>query len=211
MYASADQLKLALRAPTTGSWSDGTYDDQIERVLTAASTAIDEYCGLGDNGLAEPASYTRRAERTLVPDPTWTGDYITTPSVAVDGPSNVAPYLILGDGTRVYERDWDEGSDTLTGDWWWVHNGSHYDAWRNIRTRRRVRGPVKLVAVFGWPNGTPEAVVSACLIWAAHLFSLETAPLGAAVLGDSVVNMAHRPRGVDSLLAPYVQQGAVVA
>ena len=194
-YATIAQLKLALRTPTSPSarsWDDGEFDNQLTRVLDTASKLIDDCCGWS---FLAPAPAMIAEKRTVERSRHWRGECIFTDPI-----SSETDVIVTADGVEIDEDDW-----------YWQHPGSATDAWRHISFYRPMRGPITVEAVWGWPQGPPQAIVDACLLWASHIFKLESNPLGAEVFDVGVIQMSHKPRGVDQLLAPYMQLGAVVA
>jgi len=197
-YATVDQLKLSLRAPTSPSarsWADGEFDAQLERVLSTTSDLIDDYCGWPRGGFNPPADDAAAEVRTAEPSPRWRGSTVFT------GPISSPDGVVVRTG-------WGALAST---DWHWLHPGGPGEAWRHIELHSPGRGPVTVEAVYGWPAGPPGGVVDANLLWAAHIFKLESNPLGAEISDFGVVHMSHRPRGIDQLLAPYMRTGAVIA
>ena len=167
-YVEADELKHALRI------DDTVVDPEIGFAISAASRAIDAYCG-------RSFGKTEAAETRIFAD---------TDAAALDGRGLVIDDVAASLGLVVGVDEGDDGTFGTTYAvgtdvrlWPWNAEGEGRP-WTELRTVGSKRFPrraraVQVTAQWGWPE-VPALVKQACLIEALRLFKRKDAPFGVA-------------------------------
>lgn len=178
------------------SISDETDDTELERIVTAVSRAIDDYCGRRFYAAAETRYYTAQHSDRLMVD-----DLLSITTLSTDD-----------DGDRNYENNWAETDYYLYPDnaaldgqpYWRIDvDGDNGDYTFPVGVRRGV----KVVGSFGFcaTGSHPAPVEEACLIQSSRLFRRKDAPFGVAGSGEfgQTMIIARLDPDVKMLLGPY--------
>jgi hypothetical protein len=191
-YATRAEAKAILGIAS----SDTTEDTLVDSLITAASSAIDQYCdrpaGFSPQG-TQTRYYTALEYYRIDVD-----DLLTVSSLATDDGI---------DGT--YSEVWTAGTYNLT-----PYNaaleGRPYTGIESSDTSilnfpKHVTKGVKIIGTWGW-SAIPAAIKQACLLEVAKLYASRNAPFGVIGTGDAggVTRMSTRmhPAAV-ALLDPY--------
>jgi hypothetical protein len=155
--------------------SDTTEDTLIDSLITAASSAIDQYCdrpaGFGPQG-SQTRYYTASEYYTVDID-----DLISLTSLATDDGI---------DGT--YNQSWASGTFNLTP-YNAALDGRPYTGIESSDTsvlnfpKHSTKG-VRVIGTWGW-SAIPAAVKQACLLEVAKLYASRNAPFGVIGAGDA--------------------------
>lgn len=195
-YATLAQLKAELQI------TDSDDDAVLEDTVTAASRAIDQWCGrrFYPDG-SDSTRYFTRANSTTVRlhgPPTATG-LVSVTTVTAD---------VNGDGT--YSRTYTEGTDFYLAPRSAAADARPYDrlellqggAWWPAGRER-----IKIVGEFGWPTTHPREVERATIALASQFYKqLREAPFGQASfdLEGGVLRMSrYMPGNVEMMVRPY--------
>lgn len=196
-YATLEQLKANLGI------TDDDDDPILERVLTAASRAVDNYC-----------------RRRFWRDPAPVARYFDVSSCSKLRVDDIADATVTvatdADGDGTYETAW-AGSDfallprnaAADGEPW-THLGR---AANSALSFPRGAGRVQVTATFGWP-AVPPAVVEATLLQAARWFHRKDTPFAVAegVSSEMALRLlAALDPDVVVMLADYRREAVFVA
>lgn len=133
------------------SITDETDDTELERIITAVSRAIDDYCGRRFYAADETRYYmAQHGDRLLV------DDLLSVTTLSTDD-----------DGDRAYEHDWAAtdydlcpDNANIDGEPYWEIRATPNG---NYSFPVGVRRGVKVVGSFGYRSTTPAVVEDACL------------------------------------------------
>ena len=192
-YAALAAAKAYLRVEDTQD------DAQIERALSSASRAVEQFCGRQFN---DAGSATERVFRPLTETVAWVDDFSTT------------------DGLVIAADTGDTGTYDTTITDYTLHplNGVSYEgvpgfAYHKIELAspstwfrpHATRPSLQVTARWGWAS-VPDAVEHATLMLAAKMFGRRSSPHGAAVVGagEFVFRVSRQTDpDVAEMLAPY--------
>lgn len=169
----------------------------IESVITAASAAVDQWCGRSD-GFTLPTSAT---PRTFVPQ-------FGASLLQVDDIANTTGLIVSNDGSTLAASDYQlevvPGNTRqningvshpygwvrlLDGDWWSFDAG---------------RATVTITARWGWPTATPDSVKLATRLLVRDYLGARDAQFGFATFGvDGFTRRIGKNPVVMDLLSPY--------
>lgn len=170
----------------------------LERVLIAASGAIDAYCG---RRFWQDLEATTRTYRPGSSSVAWVDDISTDDGLIVKTDTS-------GDSSWATTWDTDDYQlEPLNSD----VDGSAYAWWKIAAIDAKTfptagrRPTLQVTARFGW-SSIPTAVEQACILKAASLYKRKEAPFGIAGFGDmGVVRIGRRDPDVVELLNPLVR------
>ena len=190
-YATLNQIKAALRIPT----SDAADDALLEMAVESASRLIDGYCGRNfiNAGTATRYYFTEDAHVVQIDDARSISQIQT--SSGLDGVWDVTWDLTLSTGDAQPEPI----NDYLGGLVW------PYTRVRAIGDYTFPTGKengVKVTATFGWPN-IPVTVAQATILQSSRIFARLQSPLGVAGWGDAGVMRVSK--GLDPDVAQLIE------
>jgi len=200
MTISNGYADLATFKVRVGISAGGAHDGDAERVIEAASRAVDRWCGrrFWPDGTAAARYYTPRQEETTLLS---VDDFYSTTGLVVESDDT-------DDG--VYENTWTLNS--RTGSYGFVAEPANAEADEQPYTRLKavsgaafphiIRG-VKVTAKWGWSSIPPE-IVEATLILGSRWYKRKDTPFG--VMGSQEVGYLTLPRvdpDVRVLISPY--------
>ncbi len=172
------------------SITDETDDTELERIITAVSRAIDDYCGRRFYAANETRYYTAMHSDYLLVD-----DLLSVTLLSTDE-----------DGDRTYETTWtatdydlEPANAALDGEPYWEIRTAPEGRYSFPSTARGV----KVTGSFGFASATPAVVEEACLAQCKLVFDARNSVSG--VEGGSVnpsVTVSLHPF-VRTLLNPY--------
>jgi hypothetical protein len=197
-YLTAPQLKDYLGI--TLSDQDGNLEDAI----SAASRAIDSFCGR--RFYADTAA-TARTYQPGSPYCATVHDISTTTSLAIKTDDG-------DDGT--FETTWTSGTDyeLEPGDGIGPNGQTGWPYWRIVAVGARIfptgirRRTLQVTAKWGWA-AVPDDVEQACRLLAAEMFKRKDAPFGVAGFGaDGLLVRVREDPKVKDLLLDFRRRGA---
>lgn len=190
-YCSVDLLRPRLRFRSTGQ------DDDLERVIEAASRAIDAWTGHRYFAVSETRYYTPTNPFCLT-----IHEALAVTSVVTDQ-----------DGNRTYETTWDAAQDYSLTPRNAALDGKPYTGLL-VSPRGRYRFPcltnaVSVAGSFGYSANTPRLVEEACLRLAARLWALGSTVQLIATPDAGKVEISADPE-LRKLLSPMMNRWVLV-
>lgn len=194
-YATADQVKTALRLPIT----DDAQDDQIDRACASASMAVDKHCR---------RTFTLSASQTRQYVPV--GKSLVIIDDIAEGPVVVETRLTVLDAWTVVDADTYqlEPLDNLSSGVYWPYTRIRAIAGTTFPVADDGSALVRVTATFGWST-VPADVVEATILQAVRIVKRPDAPFGVTFgeLGAVSVQRGLDP-DVVTMLSDYVRMGA---
>lgn len=196
---TADYLTLAEALDDLGI-GDAADDDSVARAISAASRAIDNWCG---QRFWKDDADTVRYLTASSPRSLSLLDAVDVESRALVSVTSVE-LDVAGDGS--FGVSWTEDAEFFLSPRGASAADRPYDRLRPLQGRTFPTSPesVKVTGVFGWPE-VPDAVKEACAIQAGTLFKRVTE--GAAPIVTAEGTTLHSSKFLDYtaqlLLAPY--------
>jgi hypothetical protein len=191
-YSTRAKLKKRMGIPD----SNTAKDDEVDRALLSASSAINRWTGRQFGQATEASVRTFRTDASGVDiADAWSLDTLTIDDVAWDTTTwQALPLDGIKDGVPgwPYERL----------ERWWGDHPIYQSAYPVGRT-------VSISALWGWA-AVPADIESACLMLGADQLKSADAPFGVAGFGDYAIRVRQNPK-VQELLAPYVRHPLKVA
>jgi hypothetical protein len=191
-YSTRAKLKKRMGIPDATT----AQDDEVDRALLSASSAINRWCGrqFGQATEASVRTFLADASGVDIAD-AWSLDGITVAGSALDTTTWTALPL---DGVRDGVPGWPY--ERLERTW-----GDH-PIYHSVYPIGRA---VLVSALWGWAS-VPADIESACLMLAADTLKSKDAPFGVAGFGDYAIRVRANPK-VQELLMPYVREPLKVA
>lgn len=194
-YATVDQLREELG--DTGSKIDV---DRLERALTSASRAVDDFTGrrFWQDGTVKTRTYRPESTSLALVD-----DISTTTGLVIKTDTGADYTWSTTWVTTDYDLEPDNADqDNAAYAWWRIRAVGNY-GFLTLPTRRTLQ----VTAKFGWA-AIPAEVESATLIKAIQRFRRPDAPFGIAGFGDfGPMRISRKDPDVIELLNPFVKVG----
>lgn len=193
-YATVQQVRDQL------SDKDARVDEaQLERAISAASRAVDRWCGRRFWADSSAVVLTYRPEESC--------------KAAVDDISSTTDLVVKTDDDNdgVFETTWTIGTDFQLEPLNAAASGTAYAWWDLVAIgsqRFPTHGPrarLQVTARFGW-SAVPEQVTDATILKSVALFKRKDAPFGVAGFADfGAVRITRADPDVLDLLRPFQQ------
>lgn len=186
-YATRAQLKKRMGIPDATT----SQDDEVDRALLSASSAINKFCGrqFGQATELSTRSFYAGASGVDIHD-AWTLDGMEVDAATLDTTAWTALPL---DGIRDGVPGWPY--ERLEHAW------ADHPIYATLLRNQRI---IQVTALWGWP-AVPADINSACLMLAADTLKGKDAPFGVAGFGDYAIRVRANPK-VAELLMPYVRE-----